>query len=122
MIDTSALNVSPETAALISDVLSGRVDPCDVSPKTKWWKDRCYGRVSKVELQITACDELLETHGVECLNGPGEVGGYYDGTDLCPRYSYCNMGDPYIPTVVRDHREQEWLIAAWGDLVEDTDR
>lgn len=74
------------------------------------------------EARIAACDKLLDTCGVESIGLDDET--YYtdEGIALCPRYSYCNTGDTYAPTLVRDHKHCMWLIACWGDLVEEFER
>jgi len=31
---------------------------------------------------------------------------------------YINMGDPYIPTILFNHLTRQFMVAAWGDIVE----
>ena len=57
---------------------------------------------------------LLEAQGVEYIESAHDGYGTSDyGIE------YLNVGDPYVPTVIYDHGEHAWSIAAWGDIVEE---
>lgn len=70
------------------------------------------------ENALTECDAILNTHGVESIEFPGEPFYTDEGMRFCGRYSYCNTGDTYAVTVIRDHKRGTWLVCSWGDLVE----
>lgn len=70
------------------------------------------------EAKLQMCDDLLDTHGIESLD-PENEGFYDEGIDMCPPFSYCNAGDTYALTLARDHKAHAWVIASWGDLLEE---
>lgn len=105
-----------ETALTIRRILDGRLDPKEASGKCRRWAEKCLHTPSLHEQQLRAIDDLLGNYGVESV----ESKEYYqdEGVLWCPRYSYSNTGETYAVTIVRDHKNSRWLIAAWGDLAE----
>lgn len=74
---------------------------------------RSYRPHSDVEYRLLEVDTLLESHGIESIEA------YIDGPTLI---SYCNMGDPYTPTVMYHHIDSRFLVASWADIVEELER
>ena len=119
--DLAPLELAPDVAEKVRAVLAGEVDPRDVSPKaTQWYRD-CYHKpaIDGHDLALAACDDLLGTCGVVALNVEGAP--YYtdEGIRMCPPFSYCNAGDTYAATLARDHAAGAWVVACWGDLLEE---
>ena len=104
--------LTDEKAQLIRDIISDEVDPCEVSEAADRWERWCFHRPSDLALQLCAIDDVLGTHGVECID-------YRDGRDTWngPRFSYCNTGDSYAATVCYDHGRGRWVVCGWADLV-----
>lgn len=114
------LGVDQETAEKIHGVLAGTLNPREVSPACDRWIRACYNEpdLDGHEVKLAACNELLETCGVEGLTIEGE--SYTDeGIRMCPPFSYCNMGDTYDTTLIRDHEHGQWIISSWGDVYEE---
>lgn len=106
-----------EVARKIRKLFEGKLNPREVSEKCDKWVSQCHNEPSEHEQILCAVDDLLGNHGVESL----EIGDehYSDsGVRMCPKYSYSNTGDSYALTVIRDHENERWLIASWGDLAE----
>jgi hypothetical protein len=80
----------------------------------RWETDRDFTH----EDVLQAADELLGTCGVEALAPEGADHYRDEGIRMCPPFSYCNAGDPYIATLIRDHEKGAWLICGWGDALE----
>ena len=62
-------------------------------PSAHKWGRACRYRTSYNELAMLALSELLECSGVESIDASETRNGEY--------VDYLNVGDPYIPTVVR---------------------
>ena len=41
---------------------------------------------------------------------------------MCPPFSYCNAGDPYITTLLRDHDAGQWIISDYAAVLEEYER
>jgi hypothetical protein len=113
------LHLDEETVTKLRALFAGKLDPCEASPKCAAWVRQCYNEPSDHDKILAACDELLGTCGVEALEVDGD--GYHtdDGIRMCPAFSYCNAGDPYVATIARDHSAGAWVVACWGDLLEE---
>lgn len=98
-------------ATAILDLVSGKTDPEDYQSVERWIQQWRYHRPSDIELAMCAINELLETYGVEAL--------FFEDGAAYPRYTYCNTGDTYAATVCYDYDTEEYLVASWGDLVEE---
>lgn len=79
-------------------------------PKTNAWMDSCFHKPRRIELIMSALDELLEFHGVEPL--------WSDRDDMRPVADYLNGGDTYTPTILFLHDTQSFRVTSWGDFVE----
>lgn len=75
------------------------------------------GKPSRTVLVLA--DSALEGCGID---SNGEVIPQDEGLRFCPRFSYVNLGDTYARTFIRDHARGGYLIASWGDLVEELER
>lgn len=111
-------SVDREIAKRLFAVLSGATDPCDASEKCAAWVRKCCSEPSEHEQMLCACDDLLGRYGVESLAIEDEE-HTDNGARYCPPFSYVNFGDPYITTLARDHENSAWVIASWGDLLEE---
>ncbi len=100
--------VSDENIKLALCLMRLEVDPRDVplaaSIERPWH--------SRHTLRMDLLDTLLETHGVECLDGDR------DSHSKSPRFEYLNVGDPYIPTVVWYRSSGRYYVRCYGDIVE----
>ena len=66
---------------------------------------------------LERANELLEGHGVEALRD--EEGGWVDSYYGDISFLYVNMGDPYIQTIGYDTEKSEFVVAGWGDWLEE---
>jgi hypothetical protein len=74
----------------------------------------------EIDAALDLANEVLDASGIEAIREEGaHVDRYYmDITGL-----YVNVGDPYIPTVIYDTENSEFLInQGYGDFVEARDR
>jgi hypothetical protein len=106
------LRLSHDNATRLRKLLDGRLDPMTFA-RVEAWVRQCYNRPRQCELIMCAADELLETHGVEVITGE-----YVDNYHGAIRYEYCNAGDTYAATLVRDTRNGRYLVTSVGDLIE----
>jgi len=122
--DLKDLECLAEVRETIRALLCGEVFAEDVSPAARKWASECYHRPSFYghEIILEACDELLGTNGVEALEIEGDSYHTDDGIRMCSAFSYCNAGDPYVVTLMRDHVAGEWLVASWGDALDEYER
>jgi hypothetical protein len=76
------------------------------------------GRITYMEA-LSQCNKILGTHGIEAVAPEGC--SYYsdEGIQHCPPFSYCNNGDSYTPTLVRDHEAGKWLVTSWANCLEE---
>lgn len=84
----------------------------------RWQDDRDFS----YEDALQECDKLLDTCGIESVNPEGAPSYTDEGIRLCPPFSYCNAGDTYATTLARDHQAGAWVVACWGDLLEECER
>lgn len=110
-VRTLALLTGERHAALaLRRLLDGRADPLDVSEDARRWDRSCFHRPGRAALTMEAANELLGGYGVEAVEGE-------DGNVL---FTYVNMGDTYVLTLVR--HGGRYLVTSWGDLVERLER
>jgi hypothetical protein len=122
--DLKDLPCDEETREKIRAVLCGEILPADASPAAKAWSDSCHHRPDPTghEMMLCAADDLLGTSGTEGLEIEGDHHHMDEGIRMCPAFSYCNAGDPYTTTLLRDHVESAWLVAGWGDALDEYER
>jgi hypothetical protein len=71
---------------------------------------------------LQECDKIFGGLGVVSLESE-EYGQYTDeGIRMCPPFSSCNAGDPYVMTLARDHEASAWVMACWADLAAEYER
>ena len=110
------LEIDEKTARRVKDVLSGKVDLMTIDGARRR-QEQAYHPHPGYLLALEACNELLETHGVEYIRSSEDT--CYEGKGL----EYCNTGDPYLATLIYDAGKDSWHAACWGDLIEaDSDR
>jgi inorganic pyrophosphatase len=65
------------------------------------------------EKVLDACDKIIDGFGVEShfLSGKTQ-----------PEISWVNVGDPYSCTIVYDHNEMKFIVASYGDWLENPKR
>lgn len=107
------LSLPRERAIQLRKLLDGRLDP-ETFESVKKWVGQCYHKPRKSELVMCAANELLETHGVEAIEGSEYTDSYHGHI----RYTYCNTGDAYAATLIRDCVKGRYLVSDWGTLVE----
>lgn len=113
-----------ETAEKVVAVLDGSLSPVEASEACAKWAAQCYHApdLTKHEAMLQACADLLGMHDVAALEMEDADQYTDEGIRMCPPFSYCNAGDPYITTLARDHERGQWVIASWGDLCEEYER
>jgi hypothetical protein len=109
--------VGDEELEKVRAILAGELDPCEASPKCAAWVKACYNRpdTDSYECKLQACDDILGTSGVEALDFEDAPHYTDEGIRMCPPFSYCNAGDTYAVTLLRDHSAGMWLVACWGE-------
>jgi hypothetical protein len=124
MAQLKDLPCDDEARTKIIAILDGTLDPCEASEKCAAWVRSCYNTPDhdSHEVKLCAIDELLGTFGVEALNIDGDGTHTDEGIRMCPAFSYCNAGDPYVATLLRDHVAGAWLVAGYGDALEEYER
>ena len=106
------LCIDEERAAVVIGLMDGSLDPYDYE-SVRGWVAQCYNEPSDTELRMCAIDGVLETCGVEAVRREGSWVDSYHGDIIA---TYCNTGDMYSCTVVRDHRDSRFKIMCIGDL------
>lgn len=79
--------------------------------KTYVWVNGCHNMPSDHEIRLEMINEVLEGYGTEALD---------ERTDWFPQphYSYVNMGDTYVTTIIYNHKTERFLCGCWGDIAE----
>lgn len=107
------LKLSDNKAQQMRDLLAERLDP-ETFDSVQKWRAQCYNwPPSRAEMVMCAANEILETHGVEAIQGE-----WVDHYNQDIRYTYCNTGDTYAATLIYDTAKDRYLLGSWGDLVE----
>jgi len=106
------MNCTPETASLARKLMKGEVRITDnpAFPKTNQWIADCWNKPRRIELILSALNELLECHGVEAFNSRESR------MHACAEY--LNTGDTYSPTILFFHETQTFRLTTWGDFFE----
>jgi hypothetical protein len=107
------LKLTPERARTVRKLMTGELDPMAFA-SVEAWVAQCYNRPRRSEMIMCALNEVLETHGVEAIDGSDWVDSFHGHI----RYTYCNTGDAYGATVVLDSKTGNFLVTDWGSLVE----
>jgi hypothetical protein len=109
-------NVSRETAIKVRRILDGRDEPETVDACDRWVR-QCYHRPPWHERAMFACDVLLDTAGVECIERRDGGNGL-----PAPALDYCNTGDPWVGTLLYYHESGNFGLGSWGDWLETAER
>jgi len=106
-----ALNITPEQADTVRGLIRGEIRTKDVTrfPLANGYFARCYNPPDRLTRILECLNEVLETHGVECL---GEVRTYG------PPAEYLNAGDTYTATLLFDHIADNFKLTSYGDWFE----
>ena len=121
LLPLQSSTVDVEMLEKVRAVLAGELDPCEASPACAAWVASCYNKPDPDghDCRLEACNDLLGMSGVVALNIEGAETYTDEGIRMCPPFSYCNAGDTYEITLARDHENGQWVIASWGDLLEE---
>jgi hypothetical protein len=106
------MGCSLETAKKARAIMKGetRITDNPDFPKTNSWIESCYHKPRRIELILSALNELLECHGVEAWN---------DGRDrMHASVEYLNTGDTYSATILFRHDSSTFRLTTWGDFFE----
>lgn len=105
-------------------ILAGELDPSEASPGCAAWVASCHNRpdADSYQCKLEACADLLGMCGVVALEIENADTYTDEGIRMCPPFSYCNAGDTYAITLARDHENGAWVIACWGDLLEEYEK
>lgn len=97
--DLKELNLDDEQTATVLGLINGTLEPESIEATERWIR-QCYHRPSNASLVMHAIDATIETHGVEALG---------ESPDFCspPPFEYCNAGDTYVATIIRDNETGE---------------
>ncbi len=79
-------------------------------PATNAWIRSCYNKPCRIELILSALDELLGMHGVEAFRDEDCL--------TQASLSYLNAGDAYADTILFFHDIGAFRLGCWGDAVE----
>jgi hypothetical protein len=104
------LHITEDEAAIVRGLIKGTVDPETVEATARWIR-QCFHRPSDSELIMHAIDATIGTHGVEA------VGEAIDRR-FTPAYSYCNAGDSYVGTIIRNNALGSYYIGDWATIAE----
>lgn len=110
------LGCDVETAKTARKLMRGEIKITDnpAFPATNAWIRSCYNRPRRVELILSALDELLGFHGVEAFRDEDCL--------TQASLSYLNAGDTYAETILFFHDIGAFRLGCWGDVVERNER
>ena len=92
----------------LRDLITGKRDPERFYRSVADLVMRAYHRPSYDYILMTAINEVVEGHGIECI---------YPRDSKHPSYDYINMGDSYTPTILL-RNDGKLIVSSWGDIVE----
>ena len=92
----------------LRDLITGKRDPERFYRSVADLVMRAYHRPHYDHMLMTAINEVLEGHGIECI---------YPRDSKHPSYDYVNMGDSYTPTILL-RNDGKLIVSSWGDIVE----
>ncbi len=108
----AAMNCDMETAKIARALMRGEILIRDnpAFPKTNEWAASCYNYPRRIDLILSALNELLGTFGVEAFNSRE--------SRMLAIAEYLNTGDTYTPTIIFRHDSGSFRISSWGDFFE----
>jgi hypothetical protein len=104
------LEATRSQATLVRMIMDHDLDPLDFT-ETRNWSRACLFRPSRVELKMSALNEVLDGHGTTWVKG-NYISDYWGQI----RFIYIDLADPYIPTLAYDPLNQTFLIASAAEL------
>jgi hypothetical protein len=108
----ATMNCTLETAKTARALMRGEVRVTDnpAFHATNEWIAACYHKPRRIDLILSALNELLECHGVEafCTN--------HDRMHAIAEY--LNTGDTYSATILFRHDTGTFRLTTWGDFFE----
>jgi hypothetical protein len=119
----SKLNLNTAQAKLIKLLCAARDKPESLREligfncaDTRKYADACYSdpyasRMWRTTLVLHAVCDILSTESVEPL-------GENSRAPYAPDYEYCNVGDPYTPTLIYKRETDRLFIGCYGDIAE----
>ena len=111
------LNLDETTAKTVLGLIDENINPFDFQ-SVRDWVAQCYNTPSTCELIMCALNEVLGGFGVEAITDERFPFDSYWGNIGA---TYVNMGDSYIPTILRD-RQDNFIVCSWGDWYEEAER
>lgn len=108
----AAMNCTLETAKTARQLMKGeiRITGNTAFPITNKWISDCYNKPRRIDLILSALNELLECSGVEAFrSGNGAQWAIAE---------YLNTGDTYAATVLFRHDTGTFRLTSWGDFFE----
>ena len=72
----------------------------------------CYHPPKTYDIRLHVLDSIAEACGVEYIAHRDDSFTEVYGLE------YLNTGDPYVSTIIYDHRVSRYRVASWGDIVE----
>lgn len=108
----SWMNCDIETARKARALMKGDIRITDNPdfPVTNKWIAQCWNKPRRIELILSALNELLKCSGVEAFRARG------DQYHACAEY--LNTGDTYSPTILFRHDSGTFRLTTWGDYFE----
>ena len=108
----AAMNCDMETAKTARALMRGeiRVSENPAFPKTNDWRNSCYNPPRRIDLILSALNELMGTYGVEAFNSRE--------SRMHAVAEYLNTGDTYTPTILFRHDTGTFRISSWGNFFE----
>lgn len=108
----SAMNCTLETARTARALMRGevRITGNPAFPRTDAWAAAYFHKPRRIDLILSALNELLECHGVEAFRGRGDQSHAIA--------EYLNTGDTYSATILFRHDTGTFRLTTWGDFYE----
>lgn len=108
----AGMNCTLETATMARRIMRGEVRITDnpLFPQTNQWIAKCYHKPRRIELILSALNEVLECHGVEAFNSRE--------SRMHAIAEYLNTGDTYSTTILFRHDTGTFRLTSWGDFFE----
>jgi hypothetical protein len=91
----------------LRDLITGKIEPESYKTVARLCSE-CYSYPDYSYKLMTAINEVLEGHGIECI---------YPRDSKHPSYDYINMGDSYTPTILL-RNDGKLIVSCVGDIVE----
>ena len=110
------LEATKSQAILVRMLITHDLEPLDFS-ETRKWARHCLFQPSRIELKLSALNEVLDGHGTNWIKGQ-YVSDYW--RDI--RFIYLDFGDSYLPTLAYDPLKQTFLIASQAELAEQAEQ